>query len=1097
MSVPFELHLAGTPYCVDPKGVTHGLADIDALLLAWLALEGPTSRERLVTLLWPRADAEAGRNALRQRLFRLRRQLGADLVEGQQRLALQAAVTHDLTPDSTHAPAGLLSSIELDAGSALADWLATQRQARREAERQRLLGAITQCEQAGEPARALPMAQALVALDPLREDGQRQLIRLHYLAGDRASALRVFDNCEALLKHELGTRPSPETLELLATIESAERDVSHPATRRTLPAALMRPPRLVGRALELERLRGALAGGGRLVVIGEAGIGKSRLLQTLAESAPAPLLAAGRPGDALAPYATLARALRELQSRVPQAIARVPAAHLAPILPELASTVTPGSETRLDALNAALTSVLREAMAQCRGIVLDDLHFADAATLQLLPALVGSTPGGAWLLSLRPPADGSAQALLLTTLASAAPLETLALAPLSDAALADLIDSLGLPQVDGATLAPLLAARSGGNPLFALETLRLAWTEGHAMAEGELPRPRSVGQLIEGTLAALSAPALLLARVAALAGVDFGVALAEAVLRQSALELTTPWAELEQRHVLRDTAFSHDLMQEGVLAGIPEVLARHAHGQIAQWLEAGRGEPARIAAHWEAAGQRSRALPSLRAAAERAHAALRETERVDFLLRAADIAEAEGRGAEAFELVASAVEAHMNTVRDERGLPLLDRLDRLAVTPALRASATGQRAWYRLTLGDGPGAIEIGRQALALAADVDDAALRASIAQRLGTALGMAGLFDEALAHLRLAEPWVAAHAGSDMAAEFDGNLAAILDNLGRPAEAQPYHRRVIAATVALGDPSFVATARANFAVNRLNAGDVAGAQQQLTLAQQLVSGYELTGSSAGFVALLNSQAMRALGEYALSLQWCDTAEQLLRQASPGRLPFVQLQRVQVLLDLAQHARASQLLQAIEVDALPPRLQARHGQLNARLQAALGHDASALVEAALACAPATGWPELRLSLRIERAAGLPARDAMAELRAVAAEAQRQALAGIELAAWLRACARAGSATAAREAARRVLAIDAGIEPNALYRGERWLGPALAARRAGNAAQSAAIAREGWFWAQQAAERSVPDAMRDAFLQRQPVNLALRRLVTPA
>src|SRR6185369_15051007 len=111
------------------------------------------------------------------------------------------------------------------------------------------------------------------------------------------------------------------------------------------------------------------------------------------------------------------------------------------------------------------------------------------------------------------------------------------------------------------------------------------------------PRPRSVGQLIDAALAALSPQALLLARIAAIAGVDFSVPLAEAALGQNALQLADAWAELEARQVLRGAAFAHDLMHEGVLAGIPEVLARHAHGIVAAWLEAHQGEPARIAAH--------------------------------------------------------------------------------------------------------------------------------------------------------------------------------------------------------------------------------------------------------------------------------------------------------------------------------------------------------------------------------------------------------------------------------------------------------------------------------------------------------------------
>lgn len=63
------------------------LADRDAALLAWLALEGPTPRARLAQLLWPDTDADAARNSLRQRLFRLRKTLGVELVVGSTTLA--------------------------------------------------------------------------------------------------------------------------------------------------------------------------------------------------------------------------------------------------------------------------------------------------------------------------------------------------------------------------------------------------------------------------------------------------------------------------------------------------------------------------------------------------------------------------------------------------------------------------------------------------------------------------------------------------------------------------------------------------------------------------------------------------------------------------------------------------------------------------------------------------------------------------------------------------------------------------------------------------------------------------------------------------
>jgi DNA-binding SARP family transcriptional activator/tetratricopeptide (TPR) repeat protein len=1093
------LHLSNAPHCQGPDGATHELGAPDAMLLAWLALEGATPRERLAALLWPGSPAEAARNALRQRLFRLRRQTGLDLVDGQQQLALAPDVEHDLDRATT-----LLGTLAAPGDGEFASWLQAQRQRLREGERQQLASRIDALEAAGDPGACLPLAQQLLALDPLSEDAHRRLIRLHYLAGDRAAALRAFDHCEQVLKDEVGTRPSAPTLALLATLEQSGSPVTPaPTPRRTLPAALMRPPRLVGRDAELTLLRRIGAQAGCAVVLGDAGLGKSRLLQALADTSPGAqgaLHAAGRPGDALAPYATLGRALRDLARWWPQALDAAPSAQLAPLLPERVTAGAPRSEVTRAELLAALLAVLRPALQRLRLCLLDDLHFADTATLELLPDLLAGAPDGAWVLSLRPPAEGTPQAQLLQALAATGSFQTLALAPLGDEGLAALVDSLALPGVQGAALAPALRARSGGNPLFALETLKLAWHEGLLAPGAELPRPQSVGQLIERSLQALSPDALLLARLAAVAGVDFEIALAEQLLQRNALQLADAWGELEQRQVLRGTGFAHDLVHERVLAGVPEVLARHTHGQVALWLEARAGEPARTAAHWEAAGQPERALPALRQAAERAHAALRENERVDFLVRAADIAEAAGRSGDSFDLVAQAVEAHMNTIRDAAGYVLLARLDRLARSPLQRARALCQRAWYCTQLADLTQAIATGTDALALIGSLtpesdNDAnqalALQASVQQRLGTALAMASRFDEALPLLLAAQPWMDAHGSTDTAAEFHGNLATVFDNLGRVEEARERHLRVIEATRSLGDHSFHATALANHAVSRLNAGDVAGALESLHSAQQLVAVYELKGSSAGFIAALQAQAARVAGRYIDALAWCDNAEALLAGANPAWLPVVALHRAQTWLDLGQWARAQQVLQGAADAPQPERVAARRLMLLGRLQRALGQrEALASFDAALARAPQRGWPELRLSVRVERAAVLPASEARAELTEVVASASPLGLHGVALAAWLRLGALATSAADAATTAAAVQALLGHAEPGPLYRGERWLGRCAALAAAGDAEAARQCAREGLAWVAETAQQAVPEPFRDAFLQRHPVNLAL-------
>ena len=100
------------------------LARLDAALLAVLALEGPTSRQRLLHLLWPDEEPENARNALRQRLFRLRRAVGTELVAGGELLSLARGVEHDVDAD---ADGLLLGAHDYADCPAFEQWLDAQR----------------------------------------------------------------------------------------------------------------------------------------------------------------------------------------------------------------------------------------------------------------------------------------------------------------------------------------------------------------------------------------------------------------------------------------------------------------------------------------------------------------------------------------------------------------------------------------------------------------------------------------------------------------------------------------------------------------------------------------------------------------------------------------------------------------------------------------------------------------------------------------------------------------------------------------------------------------------------------------------------------
>jgi hypothetical protein len=117
------LDLAREPQLVRADGGVVGLEQKDALLLAYLASRGRPPRSRLAALLWPDVDPERARANLRQRLFRLRKSLGRDLLEGGD---VAGPVRRPRGPPRfARGGAGrLLHGLAEPMGSELADWLA-------------------------------------------------------------------------------------------------------------------------------------------------------------------------------------------------------------------------------------------------------------------------------------------------------------------------------------------------------------------------------------------------------------------------------------------------------------------------------------------------------------------------------------------------------------------------------------------------------------------------------------------------------------------------------------------------------------------------------------------------------------------------------------------------------------------------------------------------------------------------------------------------------------------------------------------------------------------------------------------------------------
>jgi len=236
---------------------------------------------------------------------------------------------------------------------------------------------------------ALTNAQAAIALDPYSERAQRQHMLALYALGRQHDALNAYRAFRQRLDEELGLEPTPETRALETAIlrqDDVRLLLPRPIVRATASVG-DRPVRLLGRTKELATLdreiRRALDGSCALILVeGEGGIGKTRLLDELADT-----LDGVRLGRATCsqlewhlPYVPLGTALREALAGAAIDVERCAVTR---ILPEL-TTAEPAGYADVDVLEALVELVSAQAPLV---LLLDDLQWADPATIGALSYL--------------------------------------------------------------------------------------------------------------------------------------------------------------------------------------------------------------------------------------------------------------------------------------------------------------------------------------------------------------------------------------------------------------------------------------------------------------------------------------------------------------------------------------------------------------------------------------------------------------------------------------------------------------------------------------------------------------------------------------
>ena len=682
-----ELRLLGPPRIALVDGPGTSLAPKDALLLAMLVQDGALPRDHLARVLWPDSPPASARANLRQRIKRLQAASSQSLLQPDGRLlALAPDVRHDLSGldallqlDAWAAQGRLLGQLDFDDAEAAAGWLAHARQTlhdRRSAAVRRIAQAL---EAQMQLAAALPYLKRLVADNPMDEAAVRWLMQLHFRNADGNAALRVYAELVERLRSQAQAEPDAQTRDLARLVQTAPVRTPAHAPAAAAWTALLRPPRLVEREVEWAQLQQAWLTGRVVLVTGEAGAGKTRLLSDFADRMAVTLRLRAHHGDSGVPYALLARWVQTQMQFNP----------IAPALPEWVRAEL----ARLDAGlgNAAagplvplrLSQALQWLAAPLPAVLLDDLHFADAASLELLPAVLSSVR--CCLLASR---THELPAALQRWLDQAGhQVAQLNLVPWTEDGVHALLQSAALPIEDHRTWSALLWRHTGGQPLLLLETLRALLLEspgqrGLGAPPRSLPMPPQVLQLVHKRLDKLSTPALRVLQVAALAGDAFGPALAAAALAQPVAFVSAPWAELVAAALMPATGRVHDLILEATRQTLTAPLLLTLHQAIAQHLAGCNAEPARLALHWAAGGEPAQAAACHEAAAEASGRLSRRLEEAGQRGMAATCWAQAGQPERAFDAGAEAARAWVTAGDTARGLATTDALLAQAATPA-------------------------------------------------------------------------------------------------------------------------------------------------------------------------------------------------------------------------------------------------------------------------------------------------------------------------------------------------------------------------------------------------------------------------------